>query len=72
MKLYLMSQDPEDCVITDCNALKMFETYDTPIKLKGETERQVEKSLNLCLKECIRRQNRSNIMEKQGSPPQAK
>jgi len=57
MKLYLLSQDAEDNVLTDCNAMNMLEGYDTPIKLEGSTDRQVEESLKVSLKECIKRRN---------------
>jgi len=57
MKLYLLSQDAEDNVLTDCNAMNMLEGYDTPIKLEGSADRQVEESLKVCLKECIKRRN---------------
>ena len=57
MKLYLLSQDAEDNVLTDCNAMNMLEGYDTPIKLEGTSDRQVEESLKVCLKECIKRRN---------------
>lgn len=57
MKLYLLSQDAEDNVLTDCNAMNMLEGYDTPIKLEGSSDRQVEESIKVCLKECIKRRN---------------
>ena len=57
MKLYLLSQDAEDNVLTDCNAMNMLEGYDNPIKLEGTSDRQVEESLKVCLKECIKRRN---------------
>ena len=57
MKLYLLSQDAEDNVLTDCNAMNMLEGYDNPIKLEGSSDRQVEESLKACLKECIKRRN---------------
>lgn len=57
MKLYLLSQDAEDNVLTDCNAMNMLEGYDSPIKLEGSSDRQVEESLKVCLKECIKRRN---------------
>ena len=57
MKLYLLSQDAEDNVLTDCNAMNMLEGYDNPIKLEGNSDRQVEESLKVCLKECIKRRN---------------
>ena len=44
-------------MLTDCNAMNMLEGYDTPIKLEGSTDRQVEESLKVCLKECIKRRN---------------
>ena len=39
MKLYLLSQDAEDNVLTDCNAMNMLEGYDNPIKLEGTSDR---------------------------------
>lgn len=57
MKLYLLSQEDEDNVLTDCNAMNMLEGYDNPIKLEGSSDRQVEESLKACLKECIKRRN---------------
>lgn len=39
MKLYLLSQDAEDNVLTDCNAMNMLEGYDNPIKLEGASDR---------------------------------
>ena len=39
MKLYLLGQDAEDNVLTDCNAMNMLEGYDNPIKLEGSSER---------------------------------
>ena len=53
----MLSQDAEDNVLTDCNAMNMLEGYDNPIKLEGSTDRQVEESLKVCLKECIKRRN---------------
>ena len=35
----------------------MLEGYDNPIRLEGQTDRQVEESLKVCLKECIKRRN---------------
>jgi len=67
MKLYLLSQDAEDSVLTDCNAMNMLEGYDTPIRLEGVSDRQVEESLKVCLKECIKRRN---IDLKKESKPQ--
>ena len=39
MKLYLLGQDAEANVLTDCNAMNMLEGYDNPIKLEGSSER---------------------------------
>ena len=72
MKLYLMSQEPEDCVITDCYALNMFAGYDAAIRLKGENESQVDRSLRQCLKECIRRQNLINKKDEAVCPSAGK
>ena len=69
MKLYFMSQEPEDCVITDCNALNMFAGYDPAIRLKGDSESQVDRSLRQCIKECIRRQNLQSTSGSAESPP---
>ena len=57
MKLYLLSGDSEDSVLTDCNAMNMLEGYDNPIRIEGSSDRQVEESLKGCLKECIKRRN---------------
>ena len=37
--------------------MNMLEGYDNPIKLEGTSDRQVEESLKVCLKECIKRRN---------------
>ena len=37
--------------------MNMLEGYDNPIKLEGSSDRQVEESLKVCLKECIKRRN---------------
>ena len=37
--------------------MNMLEGYDTPIKLEGSSDRQVEESIKVCLKECIKRRN---------------
>jgi len=37
--------------------MNMLEGYDNPIKIEGQTDRQVEESLKVCLKECIKRRN---------------
>ena len=44
-------------MLTDCNAMNMLEGYDNPIKIEGSSDRQVEESLKVCLKECIKRRN---------------
>ena len=72
MKLYFMSQEPEDCVITDCYALNMFAGYEPAIRVKGETESQVDRSLRQCIKECIRRQNLLNKSEQGGGASNGK
>ena len=56
-------------MLTDCNAMNMLEGYDNPIKLEGTTDRQVEESLKVCLKECIKRRNidlMKDVAEKPG------
>ena len=37
--------------------MNMLEGYDNPIKIEGSSDRQVEESLKVCLKECIKRRN---------------
>jgi hypothetical protein len=39
IKLYLLSNDSEDTVLTDINAMNLLEDYDTPLQVTGITDR---------------------------------
>lgn len=60
-------------MLTDCNSMNMLEGYETPIRLSGSSDRQVEESLLSCLKECIKRRTIDyNKETSEASEPQQK
>ena len=60
-----MSNDSEETVLTDINAMNLLEDYDTPLQVTGITDRQVEESIKECLKECVKRRLRASQMVKE-------
>ena len=64
IKLFVLSQANSVETVTDCIAMKLFDGNNKdPLKVTGETERQVEVSLKSCIKIAVESRDHSDRLK---------
>ena len=53
IKIFLLSTDGAEETLTDLNSMKLFQDFNTPFNIVGDTDRSVEDSLKQCLKQIV-------------------